>query len=122
MGINIQSVYCLAVCARSICKSFPFLALLFILDSTIRLMLFKNLVNFFPSTDLLLFHIYAKFYMQPCSLHFEGKYVNGTTMVVDGGLWLSRPRYIAKEDVRKLSRVVEKKSRNSAVIIPTSKL
>ncbi|CAL9116327.1 unnamed protein product [Musa acuminata var. zebrina] len=51
-----------------------------------------------------------------------GKYVNGTTVVVDGGLWLSRPRYIAKEEVRKLSRVVEKKSRNSAVNIPTSKL
>ncbi|KAJ8493299.1 hypothetical protein OPV22_015020 [Ensete ventricosum] len=27
-----------------------------------------------------------------------GKYVNGSTMVVDGGLWLSHPRYIAKEE------------------------
>ncbi|XP_020269967.1 peroxisomal 2,4-dienoyl-CoA reductase-like [Asparagus officinalis] len=40
-----------------------------------------------------------------------GKYVNGHTMIVDGGLWLSRPRHISKEDVKALSRVVEKKSR-----------
>ena len=26
-----------------------------------------------------------------------GKYVNGTTMVVDGGLWLSKPRHLPKE-------------------------
>ncbi|XP_008798217.1 peroxisomal 2,4-dienoyl-CoA reductase [Phoenix dactylifera] len=51
-----------------------------------------------------------------------GKYVNGTTMVVDGGLWLSRPRHISKEEVKELSRVVEKKSRTSRVGIPTSKL
>ncbi|KAJ6825439.1 peroxisomal 2,4-dienoyl-CoA reductase-like [Iris pallida] len=49
-----------------------------------------------------------------------GKYVNGTTMVVDGGLWLSRPRHIPKQDVKALSRAVETKSR--AVGLPTSKL
>lgn len=49
-----------------------------------------------------------------------GKYVNGSTMVVDGGLWLSRPRHIPKEDVKALSRAVEIKSR--AVGIPSSKL
>ncbi|XP_010941675.1 peroxisomal 2,4-dienoyl-CoA reductase [(3E)-enoyl-CoA-producing] [Elaeis guineensis] len=51
-----------------------------------------------------------------------GKYVNGTTMVVDGGLWLSHPRHIPKEEVKELSRVVEKKSRTSRVGVPTSKL
>ncbi|KAJ0975895.1 hypothetical protein J5N97_017860 [Dioscorea zingiberensis] len=51
-----------------------------------------------------------------------GKYVNGTTLVVDGGLWLSRPRYIPKEDVKQLSRLVEKKSRTSPTGIPLSKL
>ncbi|KAH0891275.1 hypothetical protein HID58_053704 [Brassica napus] len=40
-----------------------------------------------------------------------GKYVNGLTMVVDGGLWLSKPRHLAKEAVKELSRVVEKRSR-----------
>ncbi|KAG1365121.1 putative peroxisomal 2,4-dienoyl-CoA reductase [Cocos nucifera] len=51
-----------------------------------------------------------------------GKCVNGTTMVVDGGLWLSRPRHISKEEVKELSRVIEKKSRASRVGVPTSKL
>ncbi|KAJ0980824.1 hypothetical protein J5N97_009079 [Dioscorea zingiberensis] len=51
-----------------------------------------------------------------------GKYVNGTTMVVDGGLWLSKPRHVSKEEVKQLSRVVEKKSRTSPTGIPTSKL
>ncbi|ONK60956.1 uncharacterized protein A4U43_C08F24500 [Asparagus officinalis] len=49
-----------------------------------------------------------------------GKYINGCTMIVDGGFWLSRPRYIPKEDVKELSRVVEKKSR--MVGLPSSKL
>uniref|UniRef100_A0A0E0DIA8 2,4-dienoyl-CoA reductase [(3E)-enoyl-CoA-producing] n=1 Tax=Oryza meridionalis TaxID=40149 RepID=A0A0E0DIA8_9ORYZ len=51
-----------------------------------------------------------------------GKYVNGTTMVVDGGLWLSRPRHIPKEEVKELSKVVEKKVRASGVGVPSSKL
>ncbi|PUZ48883.1 hypothetical protein GQ55_7G281700 [Panicum hallii var. hallii] len=38
-----------------------------------------------------------------------GKYVNGATIIVDGGLWLSRPRHIPKEEVKALSKVVEKK-------------
>ncbi|TXG48324.1 hypothetical protein EZV62_027618 [Acer yangbiense] len=49
-----------------------------------------------------------------------GKYVNGTTLVVDGGLWLSKPRSLPKEAVKKLSRAVEKRSRD--VGIPKSKL
>ncbi|CAN7117406.1 unnamed protein product [Brassica rapa subsp. narinosa] len=44
-----------------------------------------------------------------------GKYVNGLTMVVDGGLWLSKPRHLAKEAVKELSRVVEKRSRAKPV-------
>ncbi|KAL5813278.1 hypothetical protein ACOSQ3_028228 [Xanthoceras sorbifolium] len=51
-----------------------------------------------------------------------GKYVNGTTLIVDGGLWLSRPRHLPKEAVQQLSRAVEKRSRNAPVGAPTSKL
>ncbi|PIA37701.1 hypothetical protein AQUCO_03000328v1 [Aquilegia coerulea] len=51
-----------------------------------------------------------------------GKYVNGTTLIVDGGLWLSRPRHIQKELVQEISRMVEKRSRESPVGIATSKL
>ncbi|XP_076933558.1 peroxisomal 2,4-dienoyl-CoA reductase [(3E)-enoyl-CoA-producing]-like [Bidens hawaiensis] len=51
-----------------------------------------------------------------------GKYVNGMTIAVDGGLWLSRPRHLPKEDVRKLSRVVEKCARAAPVGVPSSKL
>ncbi|KAK2967133.1 hypothetical protein RJ640_006842 [Escallonia rubra] len=51
-----------------------------------------------------------------------GKYINGTTMVVDGGLWLSQPRRMSKEAVKELSRVVETRSRNAPVGVPKSKL
>ncbi|CAO2816589.1 unnamed protein product [Amaranthus hypochondriacus] len=51
-----------------------------------------------------------------------GKYVNGSVLPVDGGLWLSRPRHLPKDAVRQLSRVVEKKSRNAPVGVPKSKL
>lgn len=51
-----------------------------------------------------------------------GKYVNGTTLVVDGGLWLSRPRHLPKEEVKMLSRVVEKRARAAPVGVPSSKL
>ncbi|KAL3503756.1 hypothetical protein ACH5RR_038205 [Cinchona calisaya] len=51
-----------------------------------------------------------------------GKYVNGTTIVVDGGLWLSQPRYLPKDAVKQLSRAVEKRSRATPVGLPTSKL
>lgn len=44
-----------------------------------------------------------------------GKYVNGATIIVDGGHWLSRPRHIPKEEVKQLSRIVEQKSRASLV-------
>ncbi|KAJ6778984.1 PEROXISOMAL 24-DIENOYL-COA REDUCTASE-LIKE [Salix koriyanagi] len=51
-----------------------------------------------------------------------GKYVNGTTLIVDGGLWLSRPHHLPKDEVKQLSRAVEKRSRNSQVGVPSSKL
>ncbi|KDP25070.1 hypothetical protein JCGZ_22605 [Jatropha curcas] len=51
-----------------------------------------------------------------------GKYVNGTTVIVDGGLWLSRPRHLPKEGVKQLSQTVEKRSRASPVGVPSSKL
>ncbi|KAK0596364.1 hypothetical protein LWI29_014964 [Acer saccharum] len=52
----------------------------------------------------------------------SGKYVNGTTLIVYGGLWLSRPHHLPKEAVKQLSRAVEKRSRAAPVGVPTSKL
>lgn len=49
-----------------------------------------------------------------------GKYVNGTILVVDGGLWLSRPRHLPKEAVKEASRAVERRSRG-APISPSSR-
>ncbi|KAK7405782.1 hypothetical protein VNO78_07391 [Psophocarpus tetragonolobus] len=51
-----------------------------------------------------------------------GKYINGDTLIVDGGLWLSRPRHLPKEAVKQVSRSVEKRSRNATVGVPKSKL
>lgn len=42
--------------------------------------------------------------------------------MVDGGQWLSSPRHLPKEAVKQQSRAVERRSRNSAVGIPKSKL
>jgi peroxisomal 2,4-dienoyl-CoA reductase len=52
----------------------------------------------------------------------SGKFVNGLTMAVDRGLWLSKPRHLPKEAVKQLSRVVEKRSRAKPVGLPSSKL
>uniref|UniRef100_A0A7N0SWF3 2,4-dienoyl-CoA reductase [(3E)-enoyl-CoA-producing] n=1 Tax=Kalanchoe fedtschenkoi TaxID=63787 RepID=A0A7N0SWF3_KALFE len=41
-----------------------------------------------------------------------------TSDAADGGLWLSRPRHLPKDPVRELSRVVEKRSRNTLVGAP----
>lgn len=51
-----------------------------------------------------------------------GKYINGTTLVLDGGLWLSSPRHLSKEAVKNLSRAVEKRSRVAPIGLPKSKL
>ncbi|KAG8386645.1 hypothetical protein BUALT_Bualt03G0170200 [Buddleja alternifolia] len=51
-----------------------------------------------------------------------GKFINGTTLTVDGGAWLSRPRRITKDAVKQFSRTVEQKSRAAPVGLPTSKL
>jgi peroxisomal 2,4-dienoyl-CoA reductase len=40
-----------------------------------------------------------------------GKYINGATLVVDGGQWLWKPRWISKEQLRAIGRIVEKRSR-----------
>jgi 2,4-dienoyl-CoA reductase [(3E)-enoyl-CoA-producing], peroxisomal len=53
---------------------------------------------------------------------FAGKYVNGATLIVDGGFWLCRPRHVPKEEVKALSKAVEKKVRASDVGVPSSKL
>ncbi|KAG2396910.1 Peroxisomal 2,4-dienoyl-CoA reductase [Vigna angularis] len=50
------------------------------------------------------------------------KFINGDVVIVDGGLWLSRPRHLAKEAVKQVSRSVEKRSRNAPVGVPKSKL
>lgn len=51
-----------------------------------------------------------------------GKYINGATIPVDGGLWLSKPRHLSKDAVKQLSRTVEKRSRATPTGLPTSKL
>ncbi|XP_062162676.1 peroxisomal 2,4-dienoyl-CoA reductase [(3E)-enoyl-CoA-producing]-like [Alnus glutinosa] len=51
-----------------------------------------------------------------------GKYINGTTLVVDGGQWLSQPRYLPKEAVKQVSRAVERRSRATPTGVPKSKL
>lgn len=55
-------------------------------------------------------------------LLFEGNYVNGMTLVVDGGIWLDSPRHMSKEEVKQLSKTVEKRSRDAPVGVPKSKL
>ncbi|KAE9592816.1 hypothetical protein Lal_00029126 [Lupinus albus] len=51
-----------------------------------------------------------------------GKFVNGDTLIIDGGLWLSQPRYMSKEAVKQVSRSIEKKSRVAPFDVPKSKL
>ncbi|KAL4312966.1 hypothetical protein GQ457_01G036260 [Hibiscus cannabinus] len=51
-----------------------------------------------------------------------GKFVNGTILVVDGGQWLSKPRLMSKEDVKKLSKREETRSRVAPAGLPNSKL
>ncbi|XP_068320605.1 peroxisomal 2,4-dienoyl-CoA reductase [(3E)-enoyl-CoA-producing]-like [Pyrus communis] len=51
-----------------------------------------------------------------------GKYINGTTLVVDGGEWLTKPAYFPKEAVKQLSRAVERRSRDKPVGVAKSKL
>ncbi|XP_028771808.1 peroxisomal 2,4-dienoyl-CoA reductase-like isoform X1 [Neltuma alba] len=51
-----------------------------------------------------------------------GKFVNGNIVIVDGGLWLSRPRHLPKDAVKQVSRVVEKRSRDAPVGVPRSKM
>ncbi|KAL1559898.1 2,4-dienoyl-CoA reductase [(2E)-enoyl-CoA-producing] [Salvia divinorum] len=51
-----------------------------------------------------------------------GKYINGSILPVDGGLWLSHPRHLAKDEVKQISRSIEKRSRAAPVGLPTSKL
>ncbi|KAJ9564877.1 hypothetical protein OSB04_000843 [Centaurea solstitialis] len=51
-----------------------------------------------------------------------GNYVNGTTLVVDGGLWLNKPRYMSKEAVKQVSKAAEKISRDAPVGVPKSNL
>lgn len=55
-------------------------------------------------------------------INFAGKFINGTVIIADGGLWLSRPRHLPKDAVKQLSRSVEKRSRDAPVGVPRSKL
>lgn len=49
-----------------------------------------------------------------------GKYINGSILPVDGGSWLSKPRFISKEQLRQFGRAVEERSRSAH--LPKSKL
>jgi peroxisomal 2,4-dienoyl-CoA reductase len=40
-----------------------------------------------------------------------GKFINGATLVVDGGHWFSKQRWISKEQIREFGQIVEKRSR-----------
>ncbi|GJN01767.1 hypothetical protein PR202_ga19062 [Eleusine coracana subsp. coracana] len=51
-----------------------------------------------------------------------GKYVNGATMIVDGGFWLSRPRHVPKEEVKALAKAIEKKVNKTSAVVSSSKL
>ncbi|XP_020586346.1 peroxisomal 2,4-dienoyl-CoA reductase-like [Phalaenopsis equestris] len=51
-----------------------------------------------------------------------GKYINGATIVVDRGMWLSRPRRISKDEVKRISRNLEKKSKEFPTPKANSKL
>ncbi|KAI3664924.1 hypothetical protein L6452_43536 [Arctium lappa] len=51
-----------------------------------------------------------------------GNFVNGTTLVVDGGIWLSNPRHMSKEAVKQVSKEAEKRSRNAPVGVAKSNL
>ncbi|XP_022762633.1 peroxisomal 2,4-dienoyl-CoA reductase-like isoform X1 [Durio zibethinus] len=51
-----------------------------------------------------------------------GKFVNGTILVVDGGQWLSKPRFLSKDAVKQLSRRQEIRSRVAPTGLPKSKL
>ncbi|XVE74283.1 hypothetical protein DITRI_Ditri12bG0004600 [Diplodiscus trichospermus] len=75
------------------------------------------------SRDMPLYKIGDKWDIAMAALYLvsdAGKFVNGTTLIVDGGLWMSRPRHLPKEQVKKLSRVVEKRSRDKPVGVPTT--
>lgn len=49
-----------------------------------------------------------------------GKYINGATLPVDGGSWLTKPRFVSKEELRQFGRAVEQRSRTAK--LPASKL
>lgn len=40
--------------------------------------------------------------------------MNGATLTVDAGIWLSHPRLASKETIQEISRVVEMRSRNAS--------
>ncbi|KAL9661833.1 hypothetical protein QQ045_026661 [Rhodiola kirilowii] len=49
-----------------------------------------------------------------------GKFINGTTLVVDGGHWLNSHHRLPKDQVKGLSRTIEKRSRTTLVGVPKS--
>ena len=71
---------------------------------------------------LLFFHLSFQLAIIFMFVSCVGKLLNGASMVVDGGLWMSPPRPVPKDTVRQLSRAVEKRSREAPVEVPRSKL
>ena len=50
-----------------------------------------------------------------------GNFVNGATLIIDGGLWLSHSRKASREAIQAISRVVERRSRET-INAPKSRL
>lgn len=96
-----------------------------IADTTGMRKLLPDEMNSKPRENMPLYKVGEKWDIAMAALYLAseaGKYVNGTTLVVDGGLWLSQPRHISKDAVKQLSRAVEKTARAALVGVPSSKL
>ncbi|XP_057948091.1 peroxisomal 2,4-dienoyl-CoA reductase [(3E)-enoyl-CoA-producing]-like [Malania oleifera] len=96
-----------------------------IADTTGMSKLIPEEINSKAGNNIPLFKLGEKWDIAMAALYLSsdaGKYINGTTLIVDGGLWLSQPRRLPKEAVKQLSRVVEKRVRNAPAGLPTSKL
>uniref|UniRef100_UPI001CB8FC0B peroxisomal 2,4-dienoyl-CoA reductase [(3E)-enoyl-CoA-producing]-like n=1 Tax=Erigeron canadensis TaxID=72917 RepID=UPI001CB8FC0B len=94
-------------------------------DTTGASKLITEEVNLKKQQDSALYRMGEKWDIAMAALYLAsdaGKYVNGVTLVVDGGIWLSSPRHMSKDEVKQLSKTVEKRSRDAPVGVPKSNL